>query len=169
MSNPRIPNSVVKAAVEAVTSGAGVVTPEALVAAAADPLHPLHDLFEWRDDIAGHKHRLDQARTLIRSITYTIRTEDNKRITSVAYVHRPGDTEQGYIPLRAVERDKQQAEAVVMAELRRVEAALSRARVVAAALGLTDDLDELLADVGVTRAKVSGLHVGDAGEDRATA
>lgn len=43
----------------------GEVTPELLVAEAADPEHPLHHRFEWDDEVAGHRFRLLQARKMI--------------------------------------------------------------------------------------------------------
>lgn len=46
----------------------GRLTPPAVVDAARDNRHPLHKFFEWDDAIAAESFRLDQARTLIRSI-----------------------------------------------------------------------------------------------------
>lgn len=43
------------------------LTPTIVVTVASAPSHPLHSHFEWDDAIAGHKHRLAQARNLIRS------------------------------------------------------------------------------------------------------
>lgn len=155
----RIPSSVVAAAVKAAANGSGIVTPDALVAAARAPDHPLHQLFEWRDDIAAQKHRVDQARTLIRSVVYVGRDADNKRVTSIAYVHRPGSLEQGYIPVQAVEKDRLLAYSVVMSELQRCEAAVNRARNLADVFGLQDDLDGMLSEIGVIRTKVDGVRM----------
>ncbi len=47
---------------------AGKVTPATVVEAAEDEENPLHGEFEWDDQKAGHAHRLQQARCLIRSI-----------------------------------------------------------------------------------------------------
>jgi hypothetical protein len=44
------------------------LTPEAVVCTATDPEHVLHDHFEWDDGIAGHRHRMWQARRLIRGV-----------------------------------------------------------------------------------------------------
>lgn len=46
----------------------GHLYPDAVVSAARDDKSPLHTHFEWNDRIAGHKYRLDQARSLIRCI-----------------------------------------------------------------------------------------------------
>lgn len=55
----------------AIRKQAGRLTPAAVVAAAASDDHPLHDRFEWNDEIAGHKYRLMQARQLIRVVKET--------------------------------------------------------------------------------------------------
>lgn len=44
----------------------GTLLPEDVVETARDPESVLHERFEWNDQIAGHKYRLEQARALIR-------------------------------------------------------------------------------------------------------
>jgi hypothetical protein len=44
------------------------LTPANLVEEASDPEHPLHKLFEWRDDVAARKFREMQARVVIRAV-----------------------------------------------------------------------------------------------------
>lgn len=46
----------------------GELTPPAVVDAARDKKSALHRHFEWSDQVAAEKYRLDQARSLIRSI-----------------------------------------------------------------------------------------------------
>lgn len=46
----------------------GRLTPPAVVEAARDSRHALHKFFEWDDAIAAESFRLEQARTLIRSV-----------------------------------------------------------------------------------------------------
>ena len=46
----------------------GHLTPDLVLAAAADEQSPIHSIFEWDDGKAGHQHRLWQARHLIRSV-----------------------------------------------------------------------------------------------------
>jgi len=45
----------------------GELTAPILVETAKEVTHPLHPFFEWDDKLAGNKHRLSQARALIRS------------------------------------------------------------------------------------------------------
>ena len=42
---------------------------EDVVAAARDPLSPLHSKFQWDDSKAAHRYRLWQARQIIASVT----------------------------------------------------------------------------------------------------
>jgi len=44
----------------------GILRPEDVIEAAKDARSPLHDQFDWSDDVAAHKWRLHQARNLIR-------------------------------------------------------------------------------------------------------
>jgi hypothetical protein len=46
----------------------GALTPDAVVEEAAAADHPLHDRFEWDDELAGHEYRVIQAGRLIRSV-----------------------------------------------------------------------------------------------------
>ena len=80
----------------------GLLTSEAVVERAEPEDSILHDKFEWDDSIAGHQHRLWQARQLIASIYYEVgtrtvreyhnvvieRVEDYKKISIQGYVNR---------------------------------------------------------------------------------
>lgn len=55
----------------------GKLTPRVALDAAKAPRHPLHKHFEWDDEKAANAHRLDQARSLIRSICI-VSTTDNE-------------------------------------------------------------------------------------------
>lgn len=46
----------------------GEVSPDDIVAAAKSKQHKLHSVFEWDDTAAAKEHRLNQSRTLLRSI-----------------------------------------------------------------------------------------------------
>lgn len=61
------------------TKAGGPLTPQAVVAFAADPKSPLHRHFEWDDKIAADKFRQDQAREMIRLIRIDDRTDDPPR------------------------------------------------------------------------------------------
>ena len=57
----------------------GLLSPEVVVNTAADPENVLHNWFEWDDEIAGHQHRLKQARQLIR-VFVTVLDSDTEPI-----------------------------------------------------------------------------------------
>jgi hypothetical protein len=59
--------SRISAALDEIAQGQPL-TPEAVVSTATDPDHVLHESFEWDDTVAGHNHRLWQARQLIRGV-----------------------------------------------------------------------------------------------------
>lgn len=53
----------------------GRLKPKHVVDVAQDPLHPLHPLFEWDDELAAKKYRQSQASLLIRSIVVVYESE----------------------------------------------------------------------------------------------
>jgi flagellar basal body rod protein FlgC len=123
----------------------GALLPEHVVLEAQAPSHLLHERFEWDDARAGHAHRIEQARTLIRSVRVEVRIQE-LTVKTVAYVQNPANRvgEAGYISLPRVQSDEEMSRAVVAQEFGRALAALQRARNVAAALGLGESIDELV-------------------------
>lgn len=78
----------------------GGITPEAVVEKAKEVTCVIHDMFEWDDRVAAHEHRLQQARSYIRSIV--VYTEEHEEIR--AFHHVTVNTENEYVPLdRALE------------------------------------------------------------------
>jgi len=123
----------------------GHVTPEAVVQEARAPDHAWHHRFTWDDAVAAHRHRIDQARTLIRGVRYEIRIE-NKVLSSVAYVHDPdaADDEQRYVSVARIATDEDRARATLIAEFARVASLLRRARDLADVLGMSDKISEMV-------------------------
>jgi hypothetical protein len=130
----------------------GRITPEAVVAAARDPKSPLHKHFEWDDAAAAVEHRLNQARTLIRSVKVEFRI-DRRVVQSVAYIRDPAaeSKEQGYRSIESVRRNDDDARAVLINEFGSAAAHLRRARQISVALSLEGEVDGLLERVGVLR------------------
>lgn len=62
-----------------------------LVREAAKKASPLHDVFEWDDEKAGHEFRLIQGRNLIRTVKVTKVGEDGTVSTVRAFVHVPSE------------------------------------------------------------------------------
>lgn len=139
----------VKARLEAIEAEKdGRLTPNAVLEDAAERDSPLHDFFEWDDSKAGHAYRLDQARTLIKSVMVVVVTE-TKRVTSVAYVRdptAPSDV-QGYVSVAKLRSDPELARAAIIAEFARVTAMLERARALAIVLGAEDKVQAIIDEV----------------------
>lgn len=133
----------------------GRLTPEDVVEAAQAESHELHDCFTWDDTECGKLYRLDQARGLIREVKVQIVSRD---IVMVApfYVSDPNPNRQinGYVQLAPLRRKKDDARRIINDEIGRIEGALTRARAVAAVLGLEDDLDAMVVALVGLRGKL---------------
>lgn len=125
----------------------GRITPEEVVAAAEDPSSPLHAEFLWDDTAAAKQHRLNQARALIRSVQVVISTTTYD-LRAPAFVRDPTlGRKQGYASLARLRSDEDIAREAVVAEFSRAAAALSRAKSIAQALGMTEVVEELHARI----------------------
>ena len=76
------------------------LSPETLLEASSDASAPLHDEFEWRDDVAAQKYRLQQAANLIRCITLVVDTNDIEGDNPRAFVCTPGN-KSAYVSLKS--------------------------------------------------------------------
>jgi hypothetical protein len=93
----------------------GLLTPKAVVTAAAKTRHPLNKHFEWRDEIAGPLYRLDQARNLIRVIR--IVSDEQPTVKHYAFINIRSEGGRGYVsPQRIIDSSTLQARALEMAE-----------------------------------------------------
>lgn len=126
----------------------GELTPDAVLADAESVDSPLHGYFDWDDTSAAHKYRIDQARTLIRSVR-VVMNETKRQVSSIAYVRNPdlSPKERGYISTLKLRSDKDVSRQALIRELERAEAALNRAYNIADALGLSKEVERLLAGV----------------------
>lgn len=100
----------------------GELTPQQVVVAATPEDSELHRYFEWDDSKAAAKHRLHQARSLIRSCRITVITRPEETVAVRAFVNVP-DT--GYVPTETALTDPAQRD-VVLQQLQRDIAALRR-------------------------------------------
>lgn len=62
----------------------GAITARIVVDDAADPTAPTHPHFEWDDQVAADQYRLEQARSLVRSVV--VQREDRPESTIRAFV-----------------------------------------------------------------------------------
>lgn len=134
-----------RAAVEALK----VVTAEELVRVSRSPKHPLHKEFLWDDlNKAAYKWQLDKAREIISSVR-VIFTRKDVKISSVAYVRDPrqASNKQGFVKVVDLIDDESYAQECLDAEVTRIKSLLERARELAAATGLVDELEFALQSI----------------------
>lgn len=122
----------------------GRLLPADVVEAARDPASPLHSHFEWNDSAAAEKYRLDQARTLIRSVKIEVTVRDVP-LSCVGYVRDPeaGPKSAGYRNVMKLRSEEDAARAAIVDEMKRVSDAARRAKAVATVLGMTDAIQQI--------------------------
>lgn len=140
---------------EIFTQAGGVITPRAVVDDARNSDSPLHECFDWNDEIAGDKWRLVQARRLIRSVTIKTVIEHHT-IAAPCYTRdvtsEPG--KQGYVSVISVKSNYEKARDTLRTELTRIEGIITRAQAVAAVLGLDSELQDELENIISLRERV---------------
>lgn len=130
-------------AVAAVQKKHGKVTPKLFWKEAktkSGVAYSCHGAFDWNVQSAAEKHWTDTAMRIICSVRVTITTSTQK-IRSVAYVHDPRTPKGGYVSVATLRDDKAHAQEALDAEVSRVVSLLERARELAAALGLHEELE----------------------------
>lgn len=113
-----------------------------------DKNSPLHGMFDWNIESAARKHWIDTARAIIASVYVVVRTEkvEIKVPCYVRDVSRPS-REQGYVSVESLRSDEDLSRATLIAEFTRVGDLLRRARGLAVALNVSDDVDRMITDI----------------------
>jgi hypothetical protein len=135
-------------AIRALADADGYIEPSAVINAARNRTHPLHEEFNWNEREAAQSHWLDTARRLIRFVKLEIVIQ-HRTIQSVAYVVDPDRPPKSrrYVDLTVAAQSKNMAQQVLLSEMERITAAVRRAQQVATVLGLRRELDLLLQNV----------------------
>lgn len=122
----------------------GHLTPEIVIRAAKDPDSALHGEFTWDDAEAAHRYRLVQARALIRSATFLVKTGETRTMLP-AFVRDPDKPyhEQGYILTIKAKSDEETVHAVLTEEFSRAASILARAKKLAVYFGMEDEVSEV--------------------------
>lgn len=94
-SNSGVTAQIVGESLEQIENKNGEVTKENVLEYARPKKSPLHPAFEWRDDVAAEKYRLEQAKYLIRAVI--IRPEESKAREVRAYVNVGNSTQGRFI------------------------------------------------------------------------
>jgi len=101
----------------------GGLTPDAVVADAADPDSPLHEAFEWDDAVAGAAYRLTQARYVLRSLVVSTESvNDGRPIRYFVNVEGEKDEPATYRPLEDVLSDAVLRRTVIARALKELDA-----------------------------------------------
>lgn len=119
-----------------------------LVEDARDPGSPLHPLFTWDDERAAQEYRLEQARTVIRSVQVQVERR-SVMVAAPRYVKdpsRPGN-HAGYMSMETVQDDNALAVLAVVAELNRCLGYLRRAEKIAGVLDQAPEVTGIIAAV----------------------
>jgi hypothetical protein len=74
----------------------GRLESEDVVREARDDASPLHPIFDWDNEIAGEKWRIEQAKYLIRSIDVVIERSDEEAVPIRAFVSVKRDEDRSY-------------------------------------------------------------------------
>lgn len=124
------------------------LTPQSLIEANRAEGTLLHDVFEWRDDIAAEKYRQEQARAIIRNIVIVEQTTDEEERAPVrGYVSAPGG-ESRYVTMQsALTEEKYRAKLLEDAK-RNVKFFTAKYRRLEELASVTDAMERFLHDVG---------------------
>jgi hypothetical protein len=113
-----------------IRAASGALTPDAVVDAARDPSHALHDYFNWDDVEAADAWRRHQARHLIARVKILIpkATKNGVQeisVRGIASVISPVTSDRQYVPVVEIKQDRQLS-AQVLEQIRRDLGALRR-------------------------------------------
>jgi tRNA A37 N6-isopentenylltransferase MiaA len=100
----------------------GVIDPHTVVDESRPEDAPLHPVFEWRDEVAAEKWRLEQARRVVRSVE--IIAEDRNEPTQIAYVNI--QSQGGYVSAATVRSQPDLYEEALQSYRSRLEAAVAQ-------------------------------------------
>ncbi len=140
-------------------SNDGRLTADIVVAAAKKKNSPLHAYFEqrgaWDQAEAQKRYCVVIARELIRSVRIEVTTTEYS-VRAPAFVRDPSAApRQGYTSMQNLRNDADLAREVLVEEFARAGAALARAKAVAAAVGMSNEVEELRVNLGALSERVS--------------
>jgi len=120
----------------------GRLLPADVVNAARPTNSPLHPHFDWDDSSAAEKYRLDQARTLIRSVQTEVRVTNGVQFAVPVYVRDPRaqNAEAGYVSV-ASKPSRDLSVEIARNEIRAAIAMMRRAEKISAAMGVAEQFE----------------------------
>ena len=142
------------AEIKAIEDRQGRLTPEQVIEAARDESSALHACFEWDNDAAADKWRIEQARELITRVRIEIMYQE-RTIKVVNYVRDPGKTpaDPGYQALMKI-RARGAAE-LLTDELDRITALIER--VIGIATARAREMPGVAAELAGIKAQIDSM------------
>lgn len=124
------------------------LSPRTLVDASRDVNAPLHNEFEWRDDVAAEKYRLTQAQGIITNLRIVTVQADGSKALDRAFVVKPGGESQYVFIQNALSREDWRDHLLEEAR-RECKAFLGKYRRLQALAGVVNSMEQFLHnDVG---------------------
>lgn len=124
------------------------LSPRTLVDASRAADAPLHNEFEWRDDVAAEKYRIEQAKGIITNLRIVTVQADGSEAMDRAYVVKPGGESQYVFIQNALSREDWR-DALLEQARHDVKCFLGKYRRLQALAGITDAMEAFLhSDVG---------------------
>lgn len=129
----------------------GRLTPSRVVQDAKRKSSPLHALFNWDKDVAAQRYWLDRARRIIAAV-HLVHKNETTTIKTPVYVRDPDAKGEGYRSVTALKAEPTSARESLIYTLDVAAGHVRRALDLADPLGLSAEVDHLLAEiVGVQR------------------
>ena len=129
----------------------GRLDPVVVEKAARSKSSPVHDLFEWDDKKAGYQFRIQQARTIIRSVVFQVE-DAGPLFQPPKYVRDPAQDadKTGYVSVVQLRSEEDNARDALHAEFKRIAGNLARAHRLARVLKVEDSMSNLIESYEVT-------------------
>lgn len=97
------------------------LTPENLINEAKDKNNPLHDLFDWDNNIAGDKWRLQQARVIINEVKVVIDEKEYYAFENVSVkVNDNLEHKREYMPIVTIMSNKELRQQIIRSALQQL-------------------------------------------------
>lgn len=139
---------VKQALIELTERNGGTLRPDDVIEAAKKKDSPLNACFEWDKSKAALEHWRDTARELIRSVRVVIQNQ-SVTIRAPYFVRDPeaSGKDQGYVALQSIRSESEKARELLVDEFARAATVLRRAKEIAKALEMQDEVEPLIRGV----------------------
>lgn len=118
-------------------------TPEQILEKARDENTELHRCFEWRDDVAAEKYRIQQARQIVCHLVIKRTVKENK--PPIRFFAKPSKTS-GYEPVKVIVRNEEKYHGLLLEAYKELKAFRNKYRNLKELEQVFESIDELIAD-----------------------